>query len=212
VQEHVASKPWRRSVRAKDDAVLRHRYRIASLPDAYTRVTNPERFRPLHDLGLTIAGRLRSGFEVEESHAFELLPERMRPFEHARPPVTLTPLDRNSAPLAIAFTPFPSLLVRCGHWHIASFPNCGCDACAATAAEEGRRFEQLVGDVVAGRFTEEVRISFLGAVRLRWWLGDAAAGDGHQGAGMMKLPRGQARAMRAGGSRLVRWRAWRRAT
>src|SRR5690349_16670686 len=113
---------------------LRRRYRIEPLPEEYSRVTNPERLLPLHDLALAIVARLQSAFDVDTREAFDLLPGLMHPFAHARPPVTLTPAAQDAAPIQIAFTAFPSVIVRCGHWLGAPFPVCGCDACAPTLA------------------------------------------------------------------------------
>jgi Family of unknown function (DUF6226) len=186
----------------------RDRHFIGALPEAYSRVTNPERFRPLHELALALVSRLRGSYELAEREAFDLVPGLMQPFEHARPPVTLTPAASDAAPIAIAFTPFPSLIVRCGRWFGTSLPICGCDACAATAAQEGARLEELLGDVVAGNFGEELTIPWIGDLRVKWWLGSAAVGDGHHGEGMTTLPRKLARVLGASRSTRVQWRPW----
>jgi hypothetical protein len=34
-------------------------------PEAYSRVTNPERFRPLHDFALTLLAQLHGSFDVD---------------------------------------------------------------------------------------------------------------------------------------------------
>ena len=188
----------------------REEYRLESLPEAYSRVTDAERFRPLHDRALVLLARLRGTFQVSERETFELLPGLMHAFDHARPPVTLTPITPDAAPIAIGFTSFPSLVVRCGRWFSTAFPGCACDACAATATDEGARLEQLVEDVTSGVFREELTIPLLGTARLRWWLGSAAAGDRHRGEGMTTLPREHAQALRAGGAARVQWRPWQR--
>jgi hypothetical protein len=151
--------------------------------------------------------RLTAAYVVARTEAFALLPG-MQPFEHARAPVTLTPLAPESAPIAIAFTTFPSLLVRCGRWLADSFPSCGCDACGETAAREGERLEDLLAAVVAGHFREELTIPWFGAARLRWALGDMAIRAGHHGEGHRVLRRDEARALQAGGPRRVRWHPW----
>lgn len=178
------------------------------LPAAYSRVTDPERFRPLHALALALADRLTAEFDVVRTDAFALLPG-MQPFEHARPPVTLTPAAPEAAPVAIAFTTFPGLVVRCGRWLDDSFPSCGCDACSETAADAGARLDGLAADVVAGRFREELAIPWFGDARLRWARGDLAArADRHREEAFRLLPRAQARALRGSGPPRVRWQPW----
>src|SRR4028118_543972 len=95
----------------------RRRAWVEPPPEAYFRVTNPERFRPLHGHALGLLARRQATHDVGASEAFELLPGLMHPFEHARPPVTLTPAAPGAAVIAVAFTAFPSLLVRYGRWH-----------------------------------------------------------------------------------------------
>src|SRR5215207_9382292 len=135
-------------------------------PEEYSRVTNPERFRPLHRHALDLLAQLEASYDVRRSEAFELAPAIMQPFEHARPPVTLTPIASDAAPIAIAFTTFPSLIVRYGHWHAQPFPACGCDACAEDAAGQAQCLDALVEAVVAGQLSEELRIPLFGDARL----------------------------------------------
>jgi len=99
------------------------------LPEAYSRVTNPERFRPLHTLMVELIGRLEATFDVEHVEGYGLDSELER-VDLARPSVKLVPRDTSAASIAVAFTAFPGLLVRIGRWRIEAFPSCGCDACA----------------------------------------------------------------------------------
>jgi hypothetical protein len=184
----------------------RDRQRESPPLDAYSRVTDPERFRPLHARGLALVDRLAADYDVERTEAFALLPG-MRPSEHALAPVTLTPLACEGAPIAIAFTTFPGLLVRYGNWLADSFPSCGCDACAETAAAEGTRLERLLADVVAGLFREELTIPWFGQAKLRWALGDMIR-VGHRAEGVGVLPRAKARALHHGGPWRVQWHPW----
>jgi hypothetical protein len=177
-------------------------------PEAYSRVTNPERFRPLHGHALELLARLRATYDLAASEAFELLPGLMHPFEHARPPVTLTPRVPGAAPIAVAFTMFPSLLVRCGWWHSAAFPSCGCDACGEEAADQAERLDQLAGLVVAGLFAEELRIPLFGDARRYVRFGDGTPREGPSGEGWTTLPRALARGLAGSGPRRVAWRAW----
>lgn len=177
-------------------------------PEAYSRVTNPERFLPLHGFALELVDQLRRDYEVTERSTFELIPGVMRPFEHALPPVTLTPTRADAAPIAIGFTRFPSLIVRCGRWFYSEFPGCGCDACDATAEGEIQRVDELVQDVVAGYFIEELRIPWLRSARVRWQHGPAMVGADYRAAGGRVLRAEDAEALRTAGIGLVEWRPW----
>lgn len=176
-------------------------------PEAYSRVTDPERFRPLHRIALDLLDRLDAEYDVSRTEAFEL-GLGTTAFEHARPPVTLTPVDPAAAPIAIAFTPFPSVIARFGRWIAEPFPSCGCDACAETAEDEGARLEALVSEVVAGRFREELSVPWLGDARLSWSFGDVGVA-GHR-SGWTGLPRAHAVALRGRGPRPVQWSPWAR--
>ena len=180
-------------------------HREAARPEAYSRVTNPERFRPLHTLALALVDGLTADYDLARTGAFALLPG-MQSFAHARAPVTLTPVAPDAAPVAIAFTTFPSLIVRYGRWLADPFPACGCDACGETAAGERERLEDLLRAVVTGHFREELTIPLLGEARLHWALGDVPTHAGHSG--WRTLPRGEARALRSGGPRRVQWQPW----
>jgi hypothetical protein len=177
-------------------------------PEAYSRVTNPERFLPLHTFALALLDRLAVEYDVIRTDAFTLMPD-MTPFDQRLPPVTLTPIASGAAPVAIAFTTFPSLVVRFGKWSAMGFPVCGCDACADTAEQEGERLEQLVGDVVAGRFREELRIPLFGRPVVHWSFGDIARA-GHLSEGGQNMSRVEARILDTGGPRRMLWQAWSR--
>ena len=132
---------------------------------AYSRVTNPERFRPLHAAMLDIVGRLERDFDVERTEGYGLDAELEREREPARPHVRLNPRDPEAAPIAVVFSNFPGLNVRFGRWFTEPFPSCGCDACDESAESEIERLNEMVENVVAGRFCEAIRrplISFRG--------------------------------------------------
>jgi hypothetical protein len=188
--------------------VTEHDWRLGGPPpEAYSRVTDAGRFHPLHALALELVERLGDGYDASRSATFDALPG-MTPFEHARPPVRLVPRVPAAAPIAVAFTAFPSVLVRCGRWLVESFPSCGCDACAETAEGEGERLVRLLDDVVAGRFHETIAVPLLGRATLRWTLGAAGPAPGVQSSAWRVLPRAMARALAAGGPRDVRWQPW----
>ena len=67
------------------------RHREAPPPEAYSRVSNPGRFLPLHNVALALVDRLSADYDIARTDTFKLLPG-MKSIEHARTPVTLTPL------------------------------------------------------------------------------------------------------------------------
>ena len=73
---------------------------------AYSRVTNPERFGPLHPSMLEILGRLENNFDVERTEGYGLDEELEKGLDLARPSVRLTPKDPEAAPIVVAFLTF----------------------------------------------------------------------------------------------------------
>jgi hypothetical protein len=130
-------------------------------PEAYSRVTNPERFRPLHSFVVGLISRLEADYDVERLDGYGLDDELER-VDLVRPSVKLLPRDPGAAPIVVAFTAFPGLVVRVGRWHTDTFPSCGCDACDETADGEAARLTQMVDDVTAGRFREAIWVPLVG--------------------------------------------------
>ena len=114
--------------------------------DAYSRVTEPERFKLLHDWALEVVARLQTEYEVTlvEGEGMDAELERA---PLPRPTVKLTTLQNSCAPITIAFTAFPALVVRVGHWVTDYFSSCGCDACDEMPEEEFERFTELLSPV-----------------------------------------------------------------
>ena len=136
-----------------------HRWGAAGPPlEAYSRVTNPERFASLHDSAAALLHRLEREFETERRDAYGLDPELEHDCKLSRPSVALLPCDVQAAPLIMAFSDFPGLRVRFGRWYVVAFPTCGCDACDETAEIETERLRTLIDNMTAGRFREAVRV------------------------------------------------------
>lgn len=140
---------------------------------AYSRVTNPERFRPLHTAVLETIDWLETRFEVERSEGYGLDEELEKGFlpaclDLARPDIRLTPKDPDAAPMVVAFSTFPGLYVRFGRWYIEPFPDCGCDACDEEAEGEIERLNYMIDDVTAGRFREAIKIPLVSFMRSGW--------------------------------------------
>jgi hypothetical protein len=51
---------------------MNHWERYGPAPEAYSRVTNPERFRPLHTFMMDLIGRLEATFDVERLEGYGL--------------------------------------------------------------------------------------------------------------------------------------------
>jgi hypothetical protein len=173
--------------------------------EAYSRVTNPERFLPLHNVALMLLEQLQASFKVERFEGYGLDSE-LEVGDLALPSVRLVPRDQKAAPLAIAFTTFPGLRVRLGRWLTDGFPACGCDACDETADEEATRLAKLVDDLTAGRFRESASLSLAGdgwQECEHWSLG------GHRYSSRSLLDRARVREMLAGRESLsIGWGPW----
>lgn len=175
-------------------------------PTAYSRVTNPERFRALVVHALEVFDHLRRAYDVTESCILEPLPGLLPSFEHARPPITLVPVLPGAASLGLAFTRFPGVIVRYGRWHATSFPFCGCDACDESVADEAARLEDLACCVVAG-FSEELRTPLFGDARLfiQFECGDK---EYQRSKRWTAVSRTVARALGSGAASVARWQPW----
>ena len=123
----------------------RGRWGIEGPPDeAYSRVTNPERFQPLHAAATELLDRLEREFAVERSEVHDADDELAR-IRLAGTPVRLVPHDPQAAPILVAFTDFPGLHLRFGSWRTEPFPNCGCDACDEMPDGSDRAYGQNGG-------------------------------------------------------------------
>jgi hypothetical protein len=118
--------------------------------------------------------------------------------------VRLEPGNPSAAPIVVAFTSFPGLLIQSGRWTVHAFPACGCDACAETVEGEGQRFLDLIESVVGGRFRESITIPWIGSAGQRWqvWSDEGRWGGGRH------LTRKRARELAGGGPRSIEWTAW----
>jgi hypothetical protein len=175
-------------------------------PEAYERITNPERFRSLHGAALALLDRLTAEFDVERSEGIGLDAELERG-EPERPSVRLVPRDASAAPITVAFSTFPGITVRFGHWIAGSFPDCGCDACDESAEEEIDRLHEEVLAVTSGGFSEAIRYGGSGSA----WLTFSLSSPRGSSSGETLLDHSQAEALLAGSDRASHeWSAWTR--
>lgn len=183
-----------------------HRWGAEGPPlEAYSRVTNPERFASLHDVAAEVLDRLEKEFDVERTEGYGLDSELEESCKLARPSVTLVPRDVGAGPIVVAFSAFPGLRVRFGRWWTTAFPTCGCDACDETAESESERLKSLIDNLTAGRFREAVRIPADGAASQKsesWSAGGRCSQQSH-------LDQARARQLVAASDRSsYDWRPW----
>ena len=85
-------------------------------PEAYSRITDPERFRALHDFAVRLLSRLEATFDVDRLEAYGVDHELEDRSDLVRPSVKLIPRSPDAAPIVLVFTAFPGLHVRLGRW------------------------------------------------------------------------------------------------
>lgn len=178
--------------------------------EAYGRVTNPERFAPLHDAALEMTARLETGFDVERTEGYGLDEDLESKRGLARPSVKLTPTDPEAAPITLVFTDFPGLFVRFGRWVEEPLPDCGCDACDETAESATESLAEKVDWVTGNGFRETVQAPLAPfghcSLEVEW-------GTPYLGRHWSRLDRKLARRMSGGRRSLVLdWKPWPRRT
>ena len=135
-----------------------HRWGAEGPPlEAYSRVTNPERFASLHHVAAELLDRLEQEFDAERAEGYGLDPELEEGCKLARPSVALVPRDIGAAPIVVTFSAFPGIRVRFGRWYMTAFPTCGCDACDEAAESEIERLKSMIDNLTAGRFREAIQ-------------------------------------------------------
>jgi hypothetical protein len=169
-------------------------------PEAYSRVTEPERFAPLHEFADQLIIRLAERFDVDAGKVIDA------DLEHggiARASIRLVPRSEDAAPITFTFTPFPGLRARFGHWYTEAFPSCGCDACDENAEDLTHRLGALVEDVTAGRFREA---SPRPAVGDEWY--SEASGSGWSGGTHVARARAEQALEVTNGETSFEWAPW----
>ena len=173
--------------------------------DAYSRVTEPELFRPLQDWALEAVARLQTEYEATLDEGMGMDTELERS-PLSRTTIKVTPLQGSCAPITIAFTDFPGLAVRYGRWATEWFPSCGCDACDEMPEEEFERFTELLSDVVAGRFRESLHLQRRGE---GWISRELGSDTDHRRSGKTRVPRDQTSQILNGEAEIVlAWMPW----
>jgi len=131
------------------------RWGMGSPPDdAYSVLTHAERFQPLHDVARALIAYLECAYDVTASEDPAYVADLPENYVAATTAVRLTPAGADSAPMTIAFTSHPGVVVRAGAVYVEPFPVCGCDACDDTAESEAERLESTVFGIVSGGLKE----------------------------------------------------------
>jgi len=173
-------------------------------PHAYGRVSNPERFAPLHDFARELLVSLQSAFDVEWVEGSDL-ESGFDPGKLVAPSVRLLPRDPGAAPLLLSLSDFPGVHLRAGLWFADSYPACGCDACAETLEGEIARLRSTVECVTAGRLREAVELPLVGNARQNLELWSAEGSISRR----RRLSRAEARQLlKEAGRFAVEWRPW----
>ena len=174
--------------------------------EAYSRVTEPERFGPLHDWALATVARLQRDYDVDRAEG-----ENMDPYLErsplSRPTIKLTPVQDSGAPITIAFTDFPGLAVRAGRWFTEWYPSCGCDACDEMPERAFQDFTELLDCVVTVGFRESLYVPRRGD----GWITREFRSDECQRSGGSRISRDRALAILDGQNQIaLEWTPWSR--
>lgn len=122
-------------------------------PEDYSRVTDPGRYAVLHERAERLLDKLAAQYTVERRESKEALHPAGEPVRVVR----LIPRTPAAAPLAIAFTGFPGVVLRLGRWYAESLPSCGCDACGEQPEDLVAEMHTQVDALVEGGLWERVR-------------------------------------------------------
>jgi Family of unknown function (DUF6226) len=119
----------------------------------YSQATNPQRYAVLHEAADTLLDELTATYTVERRETKEPLV----PGGDWVRTVRLIPRTPAAAPLAVAFTEFPSVVLLLGRWFEQSLPSCGCDACDENPGDLVTELRGQAYALVEGGLWERVR-------------------------------------------------------
>ena len=114
--------------------------------DTYSRVSNLERYAPLHVVADALVAFLRQEYQAEVVETASTEGERT---------VELVPANPDCAPVKLRYTDFPAIEVSAGRIS-RMLPSCGCDACDETWEESVDDLEKFVLGVAQDGFVEAV--------------------------------------------------------
>ncbi len=125
-------------------------------PEAYSRLTDPERFAPVVAEADRLVRELSHAYDARVEHGGALPWEAVDgPGPEVVRAVRLVPAV--GAPLVVAVTTLPGVVLWAGAWTGPElFPSCGCDACDESAAEVVEHLHEWLGGVVRGGLVERL--------------------------------------------------------
>ena len=134
-----------------------NRWEGASPPeDAYSRVSNPQRFTPLHSVAVALIEWLQNTFDVTVEQAPSAATDLLHLADGVVRSVRVVPREPTAAPLTFVLTPFPGVYLHAGSLHDFHFPACGCDACDDDVTTLAQELEWTVRTVVKGGYSERL--------------------------------------------------------
>jgi hypothetical protein len=169
-------------------------------PEAYEKVTNPERFRVLHEAARQLLDDLASEYAVERRDYLATDPSAQ---DAEAPAVQLVPASSEAGTVTIVFTAFPGLVITLGRWREFSLPACGCDACDDDPADLIDELREEIARLVGGTFAERLSHGWRAGVS---WGPSTEPPDRW---GWMALSRSEAKRMGTAGR--IDWAPWPRA-
>ncbi|WP_222193085.1 DUF6226 family protein [Modestobacter italicus] len=117
-------------------------------PEAYSRVTDPQRYAAVHGVADRLVTELAERYDVAVAGEPSSGPREVRA-------VRLHPRSGAGADLVVVHTDL-GVRLRAGHWAEESFPRCGCDACDEEPGDLAEELGEFVADVAHGRLAEEL--------------------------------------------------------
>ena len=138
-----------------------HRWDGQPPEDSYSVSTHPERFAALHQVADALLEHLTSTYDVHLEQDSWFTREKLGDAPSTHRELQLTLASPMSAPLRLAWTDFPGVVVQAGlvarlvHQQ-QILPPCGCDACDDDLERLVQELEELVLAVAEGRFHERL--------------------------------------------------------
>lgn len=180
----------------------RSRWRGEPPAEAYSRVSDAERYRVLHAFASAVVDDLEREFAVERQELDGLAGGTADHVEFDRV-LRLVPGDPAAAPLVVGLTRFPGVLLRFGEQTDVVLPHCGCDACDELVQDLRDEARFHIDALVLGGFAEGVSAD--GAqwhrfVTSRGSMSGTTPADGARAPGVART---------SGVARTRDWRAWR---
>lgn len=171
-------------------------------PRGVTRVTDPGRYRVLHEAAEKLLDQLTERYVVDRREVTE--PVGNGPEAEAVRTVRLIPRNPAAGPLAIAFTDGPGVVLRLGRWFVQALPDCGCDECEEDPAELVADLRARVAAHVEGGLWERIRRGLTSS-----WLETRLIGPALRTSRQAPVDAAEARsARREGFAAPVQWAPW----